>query len=152
MDQLVTSPVTRTRAQVLRDKVKIRLATDEAGPLIAALLKANNIVLPGETWERVFPNWLIATVDDEVIGCVMVLPGRPIGFLEFLFAKPSANFKFRAIAIRKLLLQGMATIQHAGASYVAGMVDVSNKRFQNVLDNLNFIGLTEHRAYLKRLA
>ena len=51
---------TRSRAQVLRDKVVIRLATNEAGPLISDVLEDNGITLPHADWSKVAPHWLIA--------------------------------------------------------------------------------------------
>lgn len=141
----------KTRAQVLRDKVVIRLATDEAGPLIAGVLKANGIEIPGADWSKVFPHWLIATVDDEVIGCLQVLPAKPVTWCEFLYVKPSAGFKMRAIAIRKLIAAGMSTASYAGATHVAGMVDGRNQKFYDVLVRLNFVAVAPHMAMLKRL-
>src|SRR3990167_783214 len=141
----------RTRAEVMRDRVKIRLATNEAGPLISEILKENNVDLPGADWNTVFPNWLIATVKDEVIGCVMVMPAKPIGFCECLFVKPSAPFKMRAIAIRKLMLQGMATIYQSGASYIACNVDFGNDKFVDVIEKFNPVRISERTLFVKRL-
>ena len=141
----------KSRAQVLRDKVEIRLAVNEAGPAIATILKMNGVELPGADWGKVFPNWLIATVDDDVIGCCQVLIGRPTGFLEFLFVNPKAPFKFRAIAIRKLLYQGFATLQHAGSQFVCGGVSVRNKKFAEVLEKMNMLNVGHQALMVKRI-
>lgn len=141
----------RTRAEVLRDKVKIRLAADGAGHMIAAVLKGNGIELPAADWSQLGGNWLIATLDDEVIGCLQVLPGKPVAWCEFLYAKKSAPFKFQAIAIRKLIAAGMATAYHGGAQYVAGMVDSRNAAFRDVLKKLNFVQLNTHTMMAKSL-
>ena len=145
-------PAKRTRAQVLRDSVEIRLAVDEAGPLIAELLKANGIVLGHADWSKVFPNWLIATVDDQVVGCVQVLVAKPAGWLEFLYVDPKVSFKIRAIAIRKLLIQGATTLRAYGAQYVGGVTDVKNRRFRNVLENVGFAAVGECTLMCKRIA
>lgn len=142
---------TRSRAQALRDKVEIRLAVDEAGPAIAAVLQDNGIEIPGCDWSKVFPNWLIATVDDDVIGCCQVIPGRPVGYVEFLFVKPSVNFKLRAIAIRKLIIQSMATLYHAGCQYVGGVVGQENEKFAEVIKKLSFVKTFPADVYVKRL-
>ena len=149
--ELQTAPAKRTRAQVMRDKVVIRLALDETGPRIAEILKENDIVLPHADWSKVFPHWLIATVDDDVVGCLQVMPAKPVGWCEFLFVKPSAPFKIRAIAIRKLIISGMATIKAGGCAYVAGMVDTRNKKFSDVLTKLNFLRGSDHMMMIKRL-
>ena len=146
-----TATVKRTRAQVYRDKVKIRLATDEAGPEIARVLKANNIEFPGADWSKCFPHWLIATVDDQVIGCIMVMTGKPVGFLEFLFVDPAVSFKLRAIAIKKLCFQGAATLAMAGGAYMCCTVDHINKKFYDVLKRYDAIHAGDTALMVKRL-
>lgn len=142
----------RTRAQALRDKVEIRLAVNEAGAAIEAVLAANGIKIPDADWSNVFPHWLIATVEDEVIGCVQVAISKPVGYLEFLFVLPSTPFKLRAIAIRKLLIQGFSTLHLAGCQYVGGVVEKGNGKFANVLENLRFVKTYGADVYVKRLA
>ena len=146
-----TEIIKRTRANVLRDKVKIRLALDETGPMIAEVLKANGIELPGADWSKVFPSWLIATVDDEVIGVLQVMPAKPVSYCEMLFTKPKAPFKLRAIAARKLILQGISTAFHNGSSYVACNVDFGNEKFEGVLEKLTVVRMSERTLFVKRL-
>jgi hypothetical protein len=152
-DSNLVIPRKRTRADALRDKVQIRLAVDTAGPLIAEVLKENGVELPGADWSKgVFPSWLIATVDDNVIGCIQVLPAKPVGYCECLFVKPSAPFKLRAIAIRKLIIQGMATLYVNGSAYVGCTPSVSNKKFIDVMMKLNFVKVSDNIMLAKRLA
>ena len=152
MMQTQTETVRKTRAEVYRDMVKIRLATDDAGPEIARVLKANNIEFPGADWSKVFPHWLIATVNDQVIGCVMVMTGKPVGFLEFLFVDPKASFKLRAVAIRKLLLQGAATIRLYGATTLCCIVHWKNEKFSGVLGKIGFVQVAPHMMMMRNLA
>ena len=134
--QLSAHTPTRTRAQAIRDKVAIRLATNSAGPAIAAVLKENGIDLPGVDWSEVNPYWLIATVDDDVVGCCQVLIAKPFGFLDFIFVRKSVNFKFRAIAVRKLLQQGIRTLEVAGCSYAGGFVSEKNHKMMDVVEKI----------------
>jgi hypothetical protein len=140
-------PRKRTRAEVLRDKVQIRLALDEAGPEIGRMLEAHGI--QGLDWNKVFPHWLIACVEDEVIGCVQVCHARPIGYLNFLHVKGAAPFKLRAIAVRKLLLAGMASVKACGAEWVCG--NVAETKFMDVLKRLNVVQANETALMMKRL-
>lgn len=149
--QIAPVQIKRSRADVYRSKVQIRLALDEAGPEIGKLLAENGVVLPGVTWGKVFPHWLIATAGDQVIGCLQIMPVKPIGRCEFLYVRKSAGFKERAIAIRKLMVQGIATCHAAGCAYVAGVVDLRNKKFENVLAKLNFARAPDHMVLVKRL-
>ena len=140
----------KTRAEVYRDMVDIRLAGPDSGEHIALILKENEIDLECD-WSRVSANWLIACVDDEVIGCVQVLPATPVAWCEFLLVKPSAPFKIRAIAIRKLMQQAIATAHVLGATYVAGMVHGKNQKFYDVLTKMGCTAVAPHMAMLKRL-
>jgi hypothetical protein len=120
--------------------------------MIAEILKENDIELNGADWSKVFPHWLIATEGDQVIGCVQVVMSKPIGYLEFLFVRPSVSFKLRAIALRKLAIQGMATLYHGGSQYVAGMVAVKDQKFLDVIEKLNVKPLYTAHLVCKRLA
>ena len=141
-----------SRAQVLRDSVSIRLAVNSAGPLIADILKENGVELNGAQWGQIFPHWLLATNGDDAIGCVQVIPSKPIGYLEFLFVRPSVSFKLRAIALRKLAIQGMATLYHGGAQYVAGIVDTKDKKYLGVIEKSGATPLYTGHLVIKRLA
>jgi len=149
--QIQNNPKKRTRADFYRDQVQVRLAVDEAGPLIAALLKENGIEFPGCDWSHVFPAWFIATQKDDVIGCLQVMPVKPVGYVNFLHVKPSATFKMRAIAIRKLTLAAIATMHYAGGHYVAGFVNPENKRFLNVLEKLKFAKLSSGLIVIRHI-
>lgn len=141
----------RTRAAVLRDKVVIRLAGNEHGLLIAELLKENGIDLPATDWSQVSSHWLIATVEENVIGCVMVIPTKPIAFLEFLFVSPSAPFKLRAIAVRKLALQGMQTLMLAGCSWAFGTIAREHQAWGEILAKNGAVPVGNVAMVAKRL-
>lgn len=141
----------KTRADHYREMVAIRLAVPEAGPLIAGILKENGIQVDEADFQTVSANWLIACVEDEVIGCVLVLPAVPFAAAEFLMVKPSASFKLRAIAIRKLMQQAMATAYACGATHIVGMVDGKNQKFYDVLTKDGFSAVSPHMAMIKRL-
>ncbi len=140
----------RTRAQVIRDSVTIRLAMGD-GSAIADILKENGIVLEGIDWSGSMPNWLLAVVDAEALGCLQVIPARPIGYLEFLFVRPSAKFKLRAIAIRKLIIQGLATLNLNGCHYVGSTLASSNFKFANVIEKLNAVKMYPADMWVKRI-
>ena len=148
----VSSPqATKTRAQALRDRVEIRLAVDDAGPQIDAILKANGIALECD-WGKVFPHWLIATFDELVIGCCQVLHSKPVGYIEFLMVHPDVPFKLRAIALRKLLYQSMNSIYAYGAQYVGGVVSKENRKFAEVIEKMGFVKTFPADVYVKRLS
>lgn len=131
--------------------VEIRLAVNDAGPEIATVLRENGIEIPGADWSNVFPHWLIACVDDIVIGCCQIAISKPVGYVEFMFVRPDVPPKFKAIALRKLIIQSMATLHAAGCSLVGGVVGQKNRKFANVLENINFVRTYSADVYVKRL-
>ena len=143
--------LTRSRAQVLRDRVEIRLAVDDAGPQIAAIIKANGIDLDAD-WGKVFPHWIIATFDELVIGCCQVLHSKPVGYVEFLMVHPEVPFKLRAIALRKLMYQSINSIYAYGAQYVGGVVAKENRKFAEVINKMGFVKTFPADVYVKRIA
>ena len=154
--QTVVRSAKRTRADAYRDRVQIRLALDSCGPAIAAVLKENGIDLPGMSWEKVWPHWLIAcdkdaTEGEEIIGCLQVMPSKPIAYCEMLCVTGKVSFKLRAIAIRKLIQQGIATGYHGGASYLAFNVDFGNDKFTTVIKKMNAQMMCGRFLFMKRL-
>lgn len=150
MQTVSVSAPSKSRAQVLRDRVEIRLAVNEAGPQIEALMKANGINLEAD-WGKVFPHWLIACVDELVIGCCQVVHSKPVGYIEFLLVHPEAPFKVRAISIRKLLYQAMNSLYAYGAQYVGGVVAQKNKKFVPVIEKMGFVKTFPADVFVKRL-
>jgi len=149
--QAATAPTHRTRAQIVRDMVEIRLAVNEAGQDIATVLTENGVDVSAVDWTQVFPHWLIACVDEHVIGCCQVAISKPFGYVEFMFVRPEVPAKLKAVALRKLIIQSMATLHAAGCQYVGGVVEKGNRKFSNVLENLNFRRTYTADVYVKRL-
>lgn len=142
----------RTRAQVYRERIQIRLAVDEAGPLIAEVLKENNIEFPGADWDSgISPHWVIACEADKVIGCVQIIPAKPFGWLEFLYTSKSAPYKSRVIAFRKLGEHGLALLKLAGCSCALGTVEPGNKGFLAILKKYNAIHVADVALMARRL-
>lgn len=135
----------------LRDTIKVRLATDAAGPEIAELLKANGHEIPLADWSKISPHWLIATTGDQIIGCVQVMPSLPVGYADWLYVLPTLKFKTRAIAIHKLIYAAIATVKMHGAAYIVCLTDKSNAKFAGVLSKMNFIPVSENTRVVKRL-
>ena len=140
-----------TRAEILRDSVKIRLANDNMGSRIADVLRDNGVDINGISWDSVYPYWLIATHNDDVIGCCQVLPAQPVGYVEFLCVSPSASFKLRAIAMRKLIVQSMMTLRLAKCQYVGANIETGNFKFANILEKIDFVKSYQSDLFVKRL-
>ena len=141
----------KTRASVFRDSVVVRIAENADGKRIEALFKVNNVVFPLANWEEVSPHWLVATVDGQLIGCVMVVPAKPIGLVEFLLLHPPTKFKLRAIAMKKLALAAAITLREYGCAYLSCVVVDDNQPFMAVLEKYGFRKAAPATVMVKRL-
>lgn len=52
------------------------------------ILQETGLLPKGFNFAQVEPNWWVAEVDKEIVGCVQVLPGRPLGHVGFLGVLP----------------------------------------------------------------
>ncbi len=140
-----------TKRARLREEIKIRIATDAMGPVIAEILQENGIEFAGADWGAVSPHWLIATLDDEVIACLQVLPSKPIGYLEYFYARPSLPMKTKIIAMQEIIDHGWKTLMVYGASFCVGSVERHNKNYRTILEKYNFVNVVDTCLMAKRL-
>lgn len=145
------TPKKRTRAELIRASVQLRIAANEDGSKIEALFKLNNVVFPVANWETVSPHWLVADCGGQVLGCLLVVMARPIGVLEFVLLDPTAKFKLRVIAMQNLAIAGATTLREYGCSYLSCVVPGENKAFMDVLKKYNFQPTTGATVLVKRL-
>lgn len=113
----------------------VRMATNEEGEIIRHILEqADEFNIPGLDWSRVWPNWLVAEHKGIIVGCIQVLPGRPLGYIGSLAVLP---------AYQRL---GIAAYLAWGAERVLSNSGVSGSIFVSKNENL-IRGLKKHGAY-----
>jgi hypothetical protein len=117
--------------------VKIRVAQNNQGMAVRELLIQNNILegMADARWDAIFPYWLLAVNEDEIIGCIQIVAAKPYGFLEFLCVKPGVTNQVRAVTVKKLLLVGCQQLRAMGSDYAVGTVPTTLKSYKNVLRN-----------------
>ncbi len=111
----------------------IRLATNADGPQIGELVLVAGFDVHGLDWSNIEPYWLVADEDDEVVGCVQVLPGLPIGRLELLALDEDLTHRQQAVIVRDLLEHGAATLTLGGAQLAAGLIPFTHKTYKRIL-------------------
>ena len=132
--------------------VTIRVARNEIRDAIRELLADNGIMaLTDARWDDIFPHWLIATIDDDVIGCLHVVPSRPFGYLDFLCVKPGVSKSVQAVTVKKLLLTGCGQLRELGADFAVSFVEHRLKSYRNVLKNNGCLLGPSGNAVIKRL-
>lgn len=131
--------------------MNIRLATDADGPEIGNLVEAGGFRVDGIDWTNIGPYWLVAENGAGIVGCLQVLPGKPIGRLEFLVVDDSLRHRERATIARDLGIQGYATLKLAGAQAASNMVNFRNKGLKRILKRRGARIMTSGNMFIKRL-
>lgn len=134
------------------DEITVSIAVDEEGEEIGRLARANNFEFDGWDidWSSVFPSWLVAKWNGEIVGALQVLPGRPIGRMEFMSIDPDQPLRVRAIAVRKLLNAGLFTLNHHGCEGAAGTIPYDLVGYKEVLENMGGMSINEGWIMLGR--
>lgn len=101
--------------------------------MIAQMVHSSHDAVPNTGWERVFPYWMVAEQQGEVIAALQVCYSSPIGRLEFLSFVPNLPFRTRGLAAHALLSLGSATLAKTGCHAVAGSVPNDQQSYHDVL-------------------
>lgn len=119
-------------ARALRE-VRVRYARDSEGSAIAQMVHSCHDHVPVAEWAPIYPYWLAAEHDGEMIGCVQVCYSAPVGRLEFLSFLPNLPYRTRALAVKALLGLGELTLRKTGAKAIAGCLGFEQKGFKEIL-------------------
>lgn len=145
----VTDPARLGRA--LRE-VRVRMARDPEGMAIAQMVHSNHEGVPHAQWSSIYPYWMVAEKDGEMVGCVQICYSVPIGRLEFLSFAPGLPYRTRALAVKALLNLGTLSLKKTGASFVAGCLGFDQKGFKEILKAEGCVVLTSGNVIGKKVA
>ena len=107
----------------------IRLAANEDADRIKELLPMR----ADFDWSDIYPYWLVAEIDGEIVGCINVALSNPIGILDQMAVDFSLNSHAKGKVVRALIIQGLGTLKAAGASASVSMIPFELKSFKRVL-------------------
>lgn len=133
-------------------EVHVRFARDGEGMAIAQMVHCSHEAVPNVPWTKVYPSWIVAEKDGEVVGCVQVCYGVPIGRLEFLSFVPNLPYRTRALAVKALLDLGKLTLKKTGAVSVAGTVAFGQPGFKEILKRLGCVVGTSGNVFVQEIA
>ena len=119
-------------ARALRE-VKVRFARDSEGSVIAQMVHSSHEGVPNTSWEKVYPSWIVAEREGEIVGCVQVCHSVPIGRLEFLSFLPNLPYRTRALAVKALLNLGALALKKTGAHVLVGCLGFDQAHFRDLL-------------------
>jgi hypothetical protein len=118
-----------------RREIKARLAVNEEGPRVAELAAACGFAFSDWEidWGDIHPHWLVADHKGELLGCLQVCYGRPVGRLEILGIEPTLATPTRAVVVKVLLSTGFTILKEYGAEAVSGIVPFELKWYKRFL-------------------
>jgi len=111
---------------------QIFIAQNEDGPAIGELVKSNGSYFEAD-WTDIFPYWLVAKYEGEIIGCLQILPGKPVARAEMLCTKLDLDGPKRANVGWRLIQAGLNTLRISGAEHVNSIISFDNKHFKKLL-------------------
>ena len=116
-----------------KPNVTVTLAGNGDAEDVERLVLAAGFEVPGVEWGNLYPHWLVARIDDDIVGCMEVLLGRPIGRLEHLSLDQGLGARAHAAVLRSLSIQGMMTLRSYGADLCSSMIPFEDKAWKKAL-------------------
>jgi hypothetical protein len=133
--------------------VDVKLAADEEGHRVAELAATCGFEFPDWeiNWSDVHPHWLVADHRGDLLGCLQLCYGRPVGRLEMLGVDSSLKSPTRALVVNMLLLTGCSILKEYGAQGVSGHISFKSKWFKRWLKKRGAFTIDSGNLVLFRL-
>lgn len=110
--------------------ITIRMAETSDAAALAALVNLGGYEAD---WKNSTNGWLVAENDGEVVACVQLCLGKPVGRLELLHVRSDLNARDRALVVMSIARAGMFALWQAGSEIVTCMVPFEEKGWKRVL-------------------
>jgi len=135
-------------------KIEIRPAHDNECGIIKGLVTSEvNEYFEDMNWDGISNWWLVAENEGEILACIQILIGQPIGMLEYLSFKKGINDMQRARVTKLLLDRAFACFAAAGIGAVAASVRFEQKFWKKILKkHWNFRVYSSGNMLIKRIA
>lgn len=127
------------------------MAVAQDGDTISHLVGADVWVGLELDWQSVDGHWLVAELEGEVVGCIAVLPMKPVGHCEHLGVLQNLDDMDRARVVRELLIQAWAVLRLAGCGAVIGTVPDDLATYARALERRGGVVINHARVMIKRL-
>lgn len=133
------------------NKPVVRVSTDEDGEQIHELLKGMGFTIDGLDWSSVGSYWLVAEIDGKMVGCIQIIAGKPIGWLEMLSYDQSLGDMEKARTVKTLVEGGNGGLAMLGCTAVMGTVPFELKSYKKVLKRRGAVIVSSGNIFAKRL-
>jgi N-acetylglutamate synthase-like GNAT family acetyltransferase len=134
--------------------INVRMAKNDDGPAVERLMEMNGFFQWDNwaiDWSDLEPHWLVAELDGEVVGCIQVVPAKPIGRMEVLSVNPELGLISKGAVVKRLTDQAVATNMVYGAQAVSSLISFSMPTFLRCALNRDWITLDEGPIVMRRL-
>ena len=134
-----------------KPNITVALAQNGEAEDVKRLVLAAGFAVPEVGWENIYPHWLVAKRGDEIVGCMEVLLGRPIGRLENLVVDKSLDNYARARVVRSLWFQGIAVLKQYGADLASYMIRFEDKSWKKILKKRGAVVMARGNIMVQRV-
>ena len=136
-----------------RRDIKARLAVNEEGPRVAELAATCGFVFSDWEidWSTIHPHWLVADHLGELLGCLQICYGRPVGRLEILGFDPSLEKDDKREVIEVLIRSGFKLLKDYGATASSSMIPFELKAYTRWLKRRGGVTLASGNIIMKVL-
>lgn len=111
----------------------IRLALNGDGDRIRELVTTTQINIPTLDWSDIYPYWIAAEINGQIVGCLNVALSKPIGRLDLLAVDGSLSALARGRVVKALIVQGFATLMADGAGACLSVVPYQLQVYKRIL-------------------
>lgn len=101
--------------------IKIRLAVNADGPIVGSIVEQENEAFSFD-WSDIYPYWLVAEHEGEIIGAIQVAYSKPMGRIETLCFREGVIGKTRAITAKKLAMHAASTLRIGGCQGAVAVI------------------------------
>lgn len=130
----------------------LAIAVAEHGPAVRRLIGVDRLEgLEHLDWTNLGGQWLVVLKGDAVVGCIQVLPGRPIGRVDFMVLDDSLSHRERAEATSMLIEQVTMLLRMAGVGAMISVVPDDPDGWPVVLERRGWAPVGDGMMMIRRL-
>ncbi len=129
----------------------VRVSTDADGEHIHELLQGMGFTIDGLDWSQTGGFFLVAEMDDRIVGSVQLIVGKPIGWIELLAYDQSLGHVARARTVKALVDNAVGGLGLFGASAVMGYIPFDLKSYKRVVKKRGGVIVNSGNLFAKRL-
>ena len=135
------------------DHIEIRCALNAEGERVRELVVQGGYNVAGLDfdWSDIEPYWLVATVNGEIMGCLQMCPGKPVGRIELLSVHKDMGPRKRASIVQGLVYDAMAALKVSGSQAVACLINLESKSFKRILKKRGAVVLASGNLLIRRI-